>query len=44
MYPKGGNMLRTIRHVINDDAKWLSVIRGLNTNFWHQTVTTEQVE
>ncbi len=44
MYPKGGNMLHTIRHIINDDAKWLSILRGLNTDFWHQNVSTEQVE
>jgi aminopeptidase N len=44
MYPKGGNMLHTIRHIINDDRKWLSVLRGLNADFWHQTVTTEQIE
>jgi aminopeptidase N len=44
MYPKGGNMLHTIRHIINDDAKWLSILRGLNKDFWHQTVTTEQIE
>jgi aminopeptidase N len=44
MYPKGGNMLHTIRHIINDDAKWRSILHGLNTDFWHQTVTTEQVE
>jgi aminopeptidase N len=44
MYPKGGNMLHTIRHVINDDAKWLSIMRGLNADFSHQTVTTEQIE
>jgi aminopeptidase N len=44
MYPKGGNMLHTIRHVINDDAKWLSILRGLNADFWHQTVTTEKIE
>lgn len=44
MYPKGGNVLHTIRHVINDDAKWLSILRGLNADFWHRTVTTEQVE
>ena len=44
MYPKGGNMLHTIRHVINDDAKWLSILRGLNADFWHQTVTTQQIE
>jgi aminopeptidase N len=44
MYPKGGNMLHTIRHIINDDAKWLSILRGLNADFWHQTVSTGQVE
>jgi aminopeptidase N len=44
MYPKGGNMLHTIRNVINDDAKWLSILRGLSADFWHQTVTTEQIE
>ena len=44
MYPKGGNMLHTIRHVINDDTKWLSILRGLNADFWHQTVSTEQIE
>ena len=44
MYPKGGNMLHTIRHLINDDAKWLSILRGLNADFWHQTVTTQQIE
>jgi aminopeptidase N len=44
MYPKGGNMLHTIRHIINDDAKWISILRGLNADFWHQTVTTEQIE
>ena len=37
-------MLHTIRHIINDDAKWLEIMRGLNAEFWHQTVTTEQVE
>jgi aminopeptidase N len=44
MYAKGGNMLHTIRHIINDDAKWLSILRGLNKDFWHQTVTTQQIE
>lgn len=44
MYAKGGNMLHTIRHVINDDKKWLSIMRGLNADFWHQTVTSAQIE
>jgi aminopeptidase N len=44
MYYKGGNMLHTIRHIINDDQKWLGILRGLNKDFWHQTVTTAQIE
>src|SRR5262245_39352468 len=44
MYPKGGNMLHTIRQIVNDDAKWRSILQGLNRDFWHQTVTTQQIE
>jgi len=44
MYYKGGNLLHTIRHIINDDQKWRNILRGLNKDFWHQTVTTTQVE
>jgi len=44
MYPKGGNMLLTIRTIIDDDAKWRDILRGLNKTFYHQTVTGRQVE
>ena len=44
MYQKGATMLHTLRQVVNDDEKWRSLLRGLNSEFWHQTVTTEQVE
>jgi aminopeptidase N len=44
MYYKAGNMLHTIRQIVNDDEKWRSILTGLNTDFWHQTVTTKQVE
>lgn len=44
MYPKGANMLHTIRQIVGDDAKWRAILRGLNTTFWHQTVTGRQVE
>ncbi len=44
MYYKGGNMLHTLRHMIDNDEKWREILRGLNKDFWHQTVTTEQVE
>jgi aminopeptidase N len=44
MYYKGGNLLNTLREVIADDEKWRSILRGMNEVFYHQTVTTEQVE
>lgn len=44
MYYKGGNMIHTIRQVINDDGKFRNILRGLNKTFYHQTVTTQQVE
>lgn len=44
MYDKGGNMLHTIRQIINDDKKWRDILRGLGKTFYHQTVTTQDVE
>lgn len=44
MYPKGASMLHTIRQVINNDDKFRQILRGLNKDFYHQTVTTEQIE
>ncbi len=44
MYDKGGNMLHTIRQVINDDKKWREILRGLGKTFYHQTVTTQDIE
>jgi aminopeptidase N len=43
MYPKGGNMLHTIRHVIGDDEKWRGILRGLNTDLRHRVVTGREV-
>jgi aminopeptidase N len=44
MYPKGANMIHTIRQLINDDEKFRQLLRGLNKTFYHQTVTTQQIE
>lgn len=44
MYYKGGNLLNMIRQILQDDAKWRLILRGLNKEFYHQTVTTGQVE
>ncbi|MEO6905831.1 MAG: M1 family metallopeptidase [Ginsengibacter sp.] len=44
MYYKGGSMIHTIRQIINNDGKFRNILRGLNATFYHQTVTTKQVE
>ena len=44
MYYKAGNMLHTIRQVINNDELFRKILRGLNKTFYHQTVTTKQIE
>ncbi len=44
MYYKGANMLHTLRQLVDDDALWRKILRGLNTDFYHQTVTTKQIE
>lgn len=44
MYYKGSNMLHTIRMIMNEDEAWRNILRGLNKEFYHQTVTSKQVE
>lgn len=44
MYYKGANMLHTLRQIVNDDGKWRGILRGLNKDFYHQTVTSAQIE
>ncbi|HEU5292015.1 MAG TPA: M1 family metallopeptidase [Cyclobacteriaceae bacterium] len=44
MYNKGNNMLHTLRQINNNDETWKAMLRGLNKEFYHQTVTTKQVE
>ena len=44
LYNKGANMLHTLRQIVNDDEKWRTILRGLNSTFYHQTVTTQQIE
>lgn len=44
MYYKGANMLHTLRQLVNDDEKWRQILRTLNSKFYHQTVTTQQIE
>ncbi|MCX2480966.1 M1 family metallopeptidase [Pedobacter sp. MC2016-15] len=43
MYSKGAVLLNMVRLVINDDEKWRSILRGLNTKFYHKTVDYSDV-
>jgi len=44
MYPKGGNMLHTIRQIVGNDSLWREILTGLNREFRHRTVTGKQVQ
>ena len=44
MYDKGANMLHTIRQIVDNDVLWREILRGLGKDFYHQVVTTAQVE
>lgn len=44
MYDKGGNMLHTIRQIINNDNVWREILRGLNKQFYHGIAETAQIE
>jgi len=44
MYAKGANMLHTLRQLVNNDEKFRSILRGISAEFYHQTVTSIQIE
>jgi aminopeptidase N len=44
MYYKGGSMIHMLRQLVDNDEKWRGILRGLNSTFWHQTVTANQIE
>ena len=44
MYAKGANLLHTLRQITGNDVRWRKILRGLNSEFYHQTVTTSQIE
>ena len=44
MYDKGANMIHTIRQIIDNDQLFRDIMRGLNKEYYHQTVTTKQIE
>ena len=44
MYSKGANLLHTLRQLANNDLQWRNILRGLNKDFYHKTVTTQEIE
>ncbi|MEO6683023.1 MAG: M1 family metallopeptidase [Ginsengibacter sp.] len=44
MYYKGSNMIHTIRQVINNDDTFRDILRSINKDFYHSTVTGKQIE
>ena len=44
MYYKGAGMIHTLRQVINNDDKFRELLRGINKTFFHQTLSSEQLE
>lgn len=44
MYYKGGNLVHYVRQLFESDEKFRNALRELNKTFYHQTVTSDQVE
>lgn len=44
MYTKGSLMLHTLRQIVNDDIRWRNILKGLNQEFYHQTVSGKQIK
>jgi len=44
VYYKGANMLNMMRSMVNNDDKWRQILRGMNQEFYHQTITSKQME
>ncbi|MBS7332100.1 MAG: M1 family metallopeptidase [Weeksellaceae bacterium] len=44
IYNKGANIIHTFRTWLNNDEKFRQILRGMNKEFYHQTVTTKQIE
>lgn len=44
IYFKGANMIHTLRTWLNDDEKFRQILRQMNKQFYHKTVTTAEIE
>jgi aminopeptidase N len=43
-YDKASNMIHTIRQVIDNDQLFKQMIRNMNSQYFHQTVTSDEIE
>ena len=43
MYDKGQLVLNTLRSVINNDKLWFSILKGIQSTFYHKTVTAGDI-
>jgi aminopeptidase N len=44
MYFKGSNLIHIIRQLMDSDEKFKSLLKSINTQFYHKTITTLQLE
>ncbi|HEY8389039.1 MAG TPA: M1 family metallopeptidase [Parasegetibacter sp.] len=44
MYFKGSNLVHIIRQVMNNDEKFRNMLRDMNKVYYHQTVTSAEIE
>ncbi|MBD3580904.1 M1 family metallopeptidase [Flavobacterium selenitireducens] len=44
MYPKGAWVLHTLRHVVDNDAKWWKMLLKYSEHFKHKIITTQDVD
>jgi len=43
MYPKGAQLLNTLRHIINDDQKWWKILLKYSETYRHKIIDTQTV-
>jgi aminopeptidase N len=44
MYPKGAWILNTLRHIVNDDTKWWTMLKKYSETYRHQIIDTQALE
>ncbi len=44
MYIKGAAMIHTLRQIMDDDEKFRGLLRAINKEYFHQTISSAQLE